>query len=78
MGGVLNRLLASCCALLGRMQGQQRHMALGDLAAVEVSKGRRVGKVTSPLVMNIYRFINIHDDLLYQCEERLCGQMLCF
>lgn len=61
--------------MVGRMQGHQRHVALGDLAAVEVPKGRRVGRVGSPLVMNIYRLMNIHDGLLYQCEETLCGQM---
>lgn len=49
LGGVFNRLLASCCALLDGMQGRHRHVALGDLATVEENKGRRVERVASLL-----------------------------
>lgn len=49
LGGVLNRLLASCCALLDGMQGRHRHVALGDLAAMEENKGRRGEGVASLL-----------------------------
>lgn len=50
-GGALNRILASCCALLDGKQGPERHVAGGGgrLAGMEENKGRRVERVASLL-----------------------------
>lgn len=64
-GGALNRILASCCALLDGKQGPERHVAGGGaLSRNGGEQGQEGRKSGITAVMNIHELINIHDDLL--------------